>query len=167
MLNAGDASERRLSSSDSICAGPNCFKRRTWTDADLLSGAWFAEQADELGLTVEGDSAGRVWACRSTPPPSMSMSSHSDTVADGGRHDGALACAIAADVLLAGIALVAEEGARYTTPTHGSRAPDGRLDIASACAIWCLPSELCSSRISSRQLQPAANDLTTAVKWLT
>ncbi len=66
------------------------------------------------------------------------MGSHLDSVRSGGRHDGALGVAAAfevaarADVPLAVISFADEEGARFNTPTFGSRALVGRLDVDDA-----------------------------------
>ncbi len=127
--------EARLAGLDAIGATPEEFRRLAWTAEDDASGAWFAAQAEELGLRVERDAAGNRWACPSTPAPWWGVGSHLDTVAGGGRYDGALgvACAfqIAAvsDLPVAVVSFADEEGGRYSTPTFGSRALVGRLDL--------------------------------------
>jgi N-carbamoyl-L-amino-acid hydrolase len=118
--------------------------RLAWTPEDAAAGAWFEEQAAACGLRAWRDPAGNRWA---TPPdsdgPWWAVGSHTDSVRDGGAYDGALgvaaAFAIAAaaprDVPLAVIAFADEEGARFNTPTFGSRAltdalPEGVLERA-------------------------------------
>jgi beta-ureidopropionase / N-carbamoyl-L-amino-acid hydrolase len=117
--------------------------RLAWTPEDAAAGAWFEEQAASCGLRAWRDAAGNRWA---TPPgdgPWWAVGSHTDSVRDGGAYDGALgvaaAFAIAAaapdDVPLAVISFADEEGARFNTPTFGSRAltdalADGVLDRA-------------------------------------
>src|SRR4051812_33306177 len=107
--------------------------RLAWTPEDATAGAWFAEQAASCGLRAWRDAAGNRWA---TPPrsdgPWWAVGSHTDSVRDGGAYDGALgvaaAFAIAAaapDVPLAVISFADEEGARFNTPTFGSRALTG------------------------------------------
>lgn len=118
--------------------------RLAWTPEDAAAGAWFEEQAAACGLRAWRDPAGNRWA---TPPgsdgPWWAVGSHTDSVRDGGAYDGALgvaaAFAIAAaaprDVPLAVLCFADEEGARFNTPTFGSRAltgalPDGVLERA-------------------------------------
>lgn len=108
--------------------------RLAWTPEDAAAGEWFAEQAAACGLRAWRDAAGNRWA---TPPgdgPWWAVGSHTDSVRDGGAYDGALgvvaAFAIAKaarEVPLAVIAFADEEGARFNTPTFGSRALTGVL----------------------------------------
>lgn len=127
--------EARLAGLDAIGAGPGGFCRLAWTAEDDASGAWFAAQAAELGLRVERDAAGNRWACPQGPPPWWGVGSHLDTVAGGGRYDGALGVACAFSIAAAArrpVAVVSfadEEGGRFSTPTFGSRALVGRLDL--------------------------------------
>jgi len=108
--------------------------RLAWTDEDSAAGAWFTARAQELGLSVEIDPAGNRWAVPAVPPPWWGVGSHLDTVRSGGRYDGALgvcaAFAIAERAPVAVIAFADEEGARFNTPTFGSRALIGALDPA-------------------------------------
>lgn len=132
--------EARLAGLDAIGATPHGFRRLAWTAEDDASGAWFAAQAEELGLRVARDAAGNRWACPPAPGPWWGVGSHLDTVAGGGRYDGALgvACAfqIAAvsDVPVAVVSFADEEGGRFSTPTFGSRALVGRLDLEDVLA---------------------------------
>jgi N-carbamoyl-L-amino-acid hydrolase len=132
--------EARLAGLDAIGRRPSGFHRLAWTAEDDAAGAWFAEQAAALDLDVERDLAGNWWACPRTPPPWLGVGSHLDTVAGGGRYDGALgvACAFAVaaavEVPVAVVSFADEEGARYNTPTFGSRALVGRLDVADVLA---------------------------------
>ena len=139
MIAAADV-EERLTGLDAIGRRPTGFHRLAWTDEDRAAGEWFAEQAAAIGLTVERDLAGNLWACPASPPPWLGLGSHLDTVAGGGRYDGALgvACAFAVaaavDIPVAVVSFADEEGARYNTPTFGSRALVGRLDVADVLA---------------------------------
>lgn len=132
--------EGRLAGLDEIGRRPTGFHRLAWTEEDRAAGAWFAEQAAALGLEVERDLAGNLWACPPVPPPWLGVGSHLDTVAGGGRYDGALgvACAFAVaaavDVPVAVVSFADEEGGRFNTPTFGSRALVGRLDVDDALA---------------------------------
>jgi N-carbamoyl-L-amino-acid hydrolase len=132
--------EARLAGLDAIGRRADGFHRLAWTPELEAADAWFAAQATALGLRVERDRAGNLWACPDVPPPWLGVGSHLDTVAGGGRYDGALgvACAFAVaaavDVPVAVVSFADEEGARYNTPTFGSRALVGRLDVADVLA---------------------------------
>jgi beta-ureidopropionase / N-carbamoyl-L-amino-acid hydrolase len=108
--------------------------RLAWTTEDEAAGAWFARTAERVGLRTERDPAGNLWACPEAPAPWWAVGSHLDSVREGGRYDGALgvvagfAVAERSQAPLAAIAFADEEGARYNTPTFGSRALVGRLE---------------------------------------
>jgi N-carbamoyl-L-amino-acid hydrolase len=130
---------RRLAGVEPIGLGPGGTTRLAWTPQDAAARDWFAAQADEAGLRVERDPAGSVWAVPDAPPPWWALGSHLDRVRGGGRFDGALglAAGFAVAERAPGIAVIAfadEEGARFNTPTFGSRALVGRLDVADALA---------------------------------
>jgi beta-ureidopropionase / N-carbamoyl-L-amino-acid hydrolase len=114
--------------------------RLAWTAEDEAAGAWFARTATRAGLRTERDPAGNLWACPEGPGPWWAVGSHLDSVREGGRYDGALgvvagfAIARRSRVPLAVIAFADEEGARYNTPTFGSRALVGCLDVGDVLA---------------------------------
>ena len=112
--------------------------RLAWTDEDEQAAAWFARRAAAIGRTMERDPAGNLWACPDTPPPWWAVGSHLDSVRAGGRFDGALgvaaAFAVAERLPVAVVSFADEEGARFNTPTFGSRALVGRLDVDDAVA---------------------------------
>lgn len=133
-----DDLERRLAGLDAVGHRATGYHRLAWTEEDDEAGVWFAAQAAALGLRTERDAAGNRWAVPPVPPPWWGVGSHLDTVAAGGRYDGALgvACAFAiaaaVDVPVAVVSFADEEGGRFNTPTFGSRALVGRLDVADA-----------------------------------
>ena len=135
-----EALERRLAGLDDVGATAAGFSRLAWTAEDHAAAAWFAAQAEEAGLTVARDRAGNLWATPPGPGPWLAIGSHLDTVRGGGRYDGALGVAIAFEVAvraerpLAVVSFADEEGARFNTPTFGSRALVGRLDVADVLA---------------------------------
>lgn len=126
--------EARLAGLDPIGRDGDGWTRLAWTPEDAAAGEWFAEQAARAGLRVERDPAGNRWAVPDAPGPWWATGSHVDTVRRGGRYDGALgvaagfAVAERLDGRVAVIAFADEEGARFNTPTFGSRALAGRLD---------------------------------------
>jgi N-carbamoyl-L-amino-acid hydrolase len=125
-----------------IGRGPLGTTRLAWTPEDAGAGEWFREQAAGAGLRVERDPAGNLWAVPDTPPPWWAVGSHLDSVREGGSYDGALGVAAGFEVAarvrdaaeaggapaVAVISFADEEGARFNTPTFGSRALTGVLD---------------------------------------
>jgi N-carbamoyl-L-amino-acid hydrolase len=106
--------------------------RLAWSEELAAAEAWFGEQARAAGLRVERDPAGSLWALPGGTGPWWATGSHLDSVRRGGRFDGALgvAAGFAAAERVPGVAVIAfadEEGARFNTPTFGSRALAGRL----------------------------------------
>jgi beta-ureidopropionase / N-carbamoyl-L-amino-acid hydrolase len=125
----------RLRELDDIGVGPEGVYRMAWTEEDAATRAWFERQAADVGLRAQRDPAGNLWACPDQDPPWWGIGSHLDSVRGGGRFDGPLgvACAfeIAADSTrpVAVLSFADEEGARFNTPTFGSKALTGRLDL--------------------------------------
>lgn len=126
----------RLCDLEDIGIGPEGAFRLAWTEEDAATRAWFERQAAGAGLLVQRDPAGNLWACPDHDPPWWGIGSHLDSVRGGGRFDGPLGVACAFEVVAAGgpqpIAVVSfadEEGARFNTPTFGSKALSGRLDL--------------------------------------
>jgi beta-ureidopropionase / N-carbamoyl-L-amino-acid hydrolase len=129
----------RLAGLEPIGLGPDGTTRLAWTPELAAAEAWFGEQAQAAGLRVERDPAGSMWAMPDAETPWWATGSHLDSVRRGGRFDGALG--VAAGFAVAerrpGVAVIAfadEEGARFNTPTFGSRALTGRLDVADVLA---------------------------------
>jgi N-carbamoyl-L-amino-acid hydrolase len=110
--------------------------RLAWTREDEEAAGWFARRAAAIGRTMERDPAGNLWAVPDTEGPWWAAGSHLDSVRAGGRFDGALgvaaAFAVAEHAPIAVISFADEEGARFNTPTFGSRALVGRLDVDDA-----------------------------------
>jgi N-carbamoyl-L-amino-acid hydrolase len=126
------------------------WTRLAWTEEDRAARAWFEASAADLGLTVERDSAGNLWAWWRGPSADESaeaevvaVGSHLDTVRGGGAYDGALG--VVSGLLAVGeliergvepgrpVAVVAfadEEGGRFGVPLFGSRVLTGALDPA-------------------------------------
>jgi N-carbamoyl-L-amino-acid hydrolase len=135
MIAAADLSAR-LDGLLPIGRGPRGTTRLAWSDEDAAAGDWFRAQAVGTGLSVETDPAGNLWAVPDSPPPWWALGSHLDSVRQGGSFDGALGVAAAFEVAaraggpVAAISFADEEGARFNTPTFGSRALTGTLDTA-------------------------------------
>ena len=128
--------EARLAGIVPIGRGPHGTTRLAWSDEDAAAAGWFHQQAESAALRVERDPAGNLWALPDAPAPWWALGSHLDTVRAGGSYDGALGVvaafevAAASDAPIAVISFADEEGARFNTPTFGSRALAGTLDPA-------------------------------------
>jgi N-carbamoyl-L-amino-acid hydrolase len=111
------------------------YRRFSWTPADLDCRAWFSSAAQGLGLDVETDGNGNIWAWWGAPGPNALVTgSHLDSVPDGGAFDGPLgvvsSLAAVAELKARGknpkrpiavVSFVEEEGARFGLPCLGSR----------------------------------------------
>jgi beta-ureidopropionase / N-carbamoyl-L-amino-acid hydrolase len=125
------------------------YRRYSWTPADAQCRTWFTRHAEALGLSVEPDGNGNLWAWwGDARTGAIVTGSHLDSVPDGGGYDGALgvASALAAVKMLKDkgfyperavvLALFTEEeGARFRVPCLGSRLMTGALDPDAARAL--------------------------------
>jgi N-carbamoyl-L-amino-acid hydrolase len=167
-----EALAARLAGLEPIGLGPRGTNRLAWTPEDAASRDWFGRQAAGLGLRVEHDPAGSLWACppESAPAPWWGVGSHLDSVRDGGRFDGALGVAAAFEVAahartpVAVISFADEEGARFNTPTFGSRALVGRLDVDDVLARVDADGVSLADAMRAAGVDPAG--LRTAPRWL-
>jgi len=129
--------------------GTGGYRRYSWTAADAQCRAWFTRQADNLGLAVEPDHNGNLWAWWGRRRAGAVVTgSHLDSVPDGGGYDGALgvASALAAvaelkdknfepERAVAIAVMTEEEGARFRVPCLGSRLMTGAVDPEAARAL--------------------------------
>jgi N-carbamoyl-L-amino-acid hydrolase len=129
--------------------GTGGYRRYSWTEADASCRAWFVRQAEKLGLTVEPDNNGNLWAWWGPHRANAIVTgSHLDSVPDGGAYDGALGVvsALAAVEMLKNKnffperALVTavfteEEGARFGVACLGSRLIAGSISPDAALAL--------------------------------
>ncbi|GAA3416435.1 M20 family metallo-hydrolase [Streptosporangium vulgare] len=120
--------------------------RMGFSDADQEARAHVARQAAEAGLTATVDAGGnllirRPGDHRGSHRPPILVGSHLDTVANGGRLDGAYGVIAALEVLqtlheagaetdheVIAISFANEEGALFPQPFWGSMVFAGRLD---------------------------------------
>jgi N-carbamoyl-L-amino-acid hydrolase len=123
--------------------GSGATTRLAWTEQAAAAAEWFDQTARRLGLEPEVDRNGNRWAWSGTPATGAIITgSHLDSVREGGRFDGALgvvAGLIAVHMLaqrgeqlqspMAVVSFADEEGGRFDTPTFGSRAMLGSLDV--------------------------------------
>jgi N-carbamoyl-L-amino-acid hydrolase len=127
----------RLVALDPAPAPRGGITRLAWSKELAAAEEWFGAQARAAGLRVLRDPAGSLWAVPRGDGPWWATGSHLDSVRAGGRFDGPLGVAAGFAVAervrdVAVLAFADEEGARFNTPTFGSRALVGRLDVADA-----------------------------------
>jgi N-carbamoyl-L-amino-acid hydrolase len=73
--------------------GDGGVSRPCWSEAHLAAQRWWLSRAAEAGLHTHTDSAGNVSASlrsQISDSPTLSLGSHTDSVINGGRFDGAL-----------------------------------------------------------------------------
>ncbi|MFB2599351.1 allantoate amidohydrolase [Herbiconiux sp. P17] len=122
------------------------FSRHLWNGADLELREWFTARAAAVGLDVEADRNGNLWAWWGTPGPGAVVTgSHLDSVPGGGAYDGPLGVVSALDAVrrlrasgfqptkpLAVVMFAEEEGSRFGVACLGSRLMTGVLDPSRA-----------------------------------
>jgi N-carbamoyl-L-amino-acid hydrolase len=126
------------------------YRRLAWTDADLTLREWFAGEAAGLGLDLEVDRNGNMWAWwgDSSGSDAIVTGSHLDSVPAGGNYDGPLGVASALDAVaelkrrgvqprrpLAIACFTDEEGGRFGVACIGSRLAGGVLAPERALAL--------------------------------
>ncbi len=124
--------------------------RFAWASSELDLRSWFAARAAALGLDVETDGNGNLWAWWGVELPGSAfvIGSHLDSVRSGGEWDGPLGVASAFAALeslrasgwmptrpVAVVAFADEEGGRFGVACLGSRLLTGAMDPARALAL--------------------------------
>ena len=126
------------------------YDRLAWTGVDAECRQWFEQCAEALGLEVEVDRNGNLWAWwnESAPGSVLLLGSHLDSVPSGGAFDGPLGIASAFAAIgdlqrdgfaparpVAVVAFADEEGARFGVACAGSRLMTGALAPHTALAL--------------------------------
>jgi beta-ureidopropionase / N-carbamoyl-L-amino-acid hydrolase len=160
----------RLAELEGIGRDADGTHRFAWTEADRQTRDWFERQARRAGLKVERDAAGNLWACPDAPEPWWGIGSHLDSVRGGGLFDGPLGVACAfevaerCDLPIAVISFADEEGARFNSPTFGSKALTGVLDVPTTLARQDDQGITLADAMRADGLDP--NRLASAGEWL-
>lgn len=126
------------------------YDRLAWTSADAEGRAWFRHESAALGLDLELDRNGNLWAWwhPSLPGAALVLGSHLDSVPGGGGFDGPLGIASAFAAVralqadgfapqrpVAVVAFADEEGARFGVACAGSRLMTGALPADAARSL--------------------------------
>ena len=160
----------RLGALGEVGVRPDGVWRLAWTEEDAATRAWFEKQAAGTGLRPARDPAGSLWACPDAEPPWWGVGSHLDSVRGGGRFDGPLGVAAGFEIATAAprpvavISFADEEGARFNTPTFGSKALAGRLDLSAVLARRDDDGVSLFDAMSAAGVDPAA--IADAPRWL-
>lgn len=122
------------------------YSRHLWQPADMELRGWFIDRATRLGLDVETDRNGNLWAWWGSPgPDAVVTGSHLDSVPGGGEYDGPLGVVSALDAVarlkatgfvparpVAILVFAEEEGSRFGVACLGSRLMTGAIDADTA-----------------------------------
>ncbi|TFD58892.1 allantoate amidohydrolase [Cryobacterium suzukii] len=125
------------------------YSRHLWQGADLELRSWFVERAERLGLEVETDRNGNLWAWWGSPgADAVVIGSHLDSVPGGGAYDGPLGVVSSLDAIArlqasgfvptrpcAVLVFAEEEGSRFGIACLGSRLLAGAIDADRARAL--------------------------------
>jgi beta-ureidopropionase / N-carbamoyl-L-amino-acid hydrolase len=122
------------------------YSRHVFEPAEMELRAWFARRARALGLAVEPDRNGNIWAYWGVRGPgTIAVGSHLDSVPGGGALDGPLGVASALSAVawlkangitpprpVAVVAFAEEEGSRFGIACLGSKLMTGAIDPGTA-----------------------------------
>jgi hydantoinase/carbamoylase family amidase len=123
-----------------LTGGPDGARRLAWSEDWRTAREWLLGKLEPLGVEVERDAAGNLWATRKGESEQVIVvGSHIDAVPHGGWLDGALGVCAALEVLrgtqgetppatLKLIDWADEEGARFGRSLLGSSAAAGTLE---------------------------------------
>jgi N-carbamoyl-L-amino-acid hydrolase len=125
------------------------YSRHVFEPAEMELREWFTRRARALGLAVEPDRNGNIWAYWGVRGPgTIAAGSHLDSVPGGGALDGPLGVASALSAVawlkshgvtpsrpVAVVAFAEEEGSRFGVACLGSKLVTGALDPESALRL--------------------------------
>ncbi|QKJ21271.1 allantoate amidohydrolase [Microbacterium hominis] len=119
------------------------YSRHVWAAPELELREWFVARAAAVGLDVETDRNGNIWAWWGAPGrDAVVVGSHLDSVPGGGEFDGPLGVVSALDA----IALLQAEGVRPTRPCAVVVFAE---EEGSRFGVACLGSRLLTGAISA------------------
>src|SRR5246127_184419 len=129
------------------------YSRHLFDDADRQLREWFVARAAGIGLDVEHDRNGNIWAWWGPPGPgALVTGSHLDSVPGGGAYDGPLGVVSALDAVrglivsgfrpsrpVAVAVFAEEEGSRFGVACLGSKLLAGGVAPPPAPALAVAP----------------------------
>ena len=145
------------------------YSRHIWQPAELDLRDWFVERAGRLGLGVETDRNGNIWAWWGAPGVhAVVTGSHLDSVPGGGAYDGPLGVISALDAIArlqtsgltprrpcAILVFAEEEGARFGVACLGSRLLTGAISAERARGLTDADGIRFETAAASAGLNPA------------
>jgi beta-ureidopropionase / N-carbamoyl-L-amino-acid hydrolase len=125
------------------------YSRHVFEPAEMELREWFTRRARALGLAVEPDRNGNIWAYWGVRGPgTIAVGSHLDSVPGGGALDGPLGVASALSAVawlkshgvapsrpVAVVAFAEEEGSRFGIACLGSKLMTGAIDPGTALRL--------------------------------
>jgi allantoate deiminase len=141
-----DRSTERIARDIETLSGPDytltgeAIRRYAYTDVYRNTLAWFTQELEAIGFTVEQDPVGTLYARnRPTGEPVFGLGSHCDSNRNGGRYDGTMGVVTALEVCrlstergldlpLQLISFLEEEGSGFGQMLLGSRITAQRVD---------------------------------------
>ena len=145
------------------------YSRHLFDDADRQLREWFVARAAGIGLDVEHDRNGNIWAWWGPPGPgALVTGSHLDSVPGGGAFDGPLGVVSALDAVqrliasgmrpsrpVAVVVFAEEEGARFGVACLGSKLLTGELAASKALALTDASGRTLAETMAGAGLDPA------------
>jgi N-carbamoyl-L-amino-acid hydrolase len=146
------------------------YSRHVFEPAEMELREWFARRARELGLAVEPDRNGNIWAYWGVRGPgTIAVGSHLDSVPGGGALDGPLGVASALSAVawlksqgitpsgpVAVVAFAEEEGSRFGIACLGSKLMTGAVKRESALGLADAAGRTFADAAASAGVDPAA-----------
>lgn len=145
------------------------YSRHLFDDADRQLREWFTERAVRIGLDVERDRNGNLWAWWGAPgPDALVTGSHLDSVPGGGAFDGPLGVISALEAVrrlmaagvrpnrpVAVVVFAEEEGSRFGLACLGSKLLAGAVPAGRALALTDASGRTLAEVAAAASLDPA------------
>jgi beta-ureidopropionase / N-carbamoyl-L-amino-acid hydrolase len=145
------------------------YSRHVFEPAEMELREWFTRRARALGLAVESDRDGNIWAYWGVRgSDTIAVGSHLDSVPGGGALDGPLGVASALSAVawlksqgvtpsrpVAVVAFAEEEGSRFGIACLGSKLVTGALDPESALRLADAAGTTFANAAASAGVDPA------------
>jgi beta-ureidopropionase / N-carbamoyl-L-amino-acid hydrolase len=145
------------------------YSRHVFEPAEIELREWFARRARALGLAVEPDRNGNIWAYWGVRGPgTIAIGSHLDSVPGGGALDGPLGVASALSAVawltsdgvapsgpVAVVAFAEEEGSRFGIACLGSKLMTGAIERESALRLTDAGGRTFADAAASAGMDPA------------